>query len=586
MQSPTRQQLLLIIAATLIFFVNLGGAQLWDDDEPKNAQCAREMLGRGDWVVPTFNGELRPDKPVLVYWLMMSAYQAFGDNEFAARFGSAVAAIGTTLATYHLGRTLFNARVAFWSGWIVASSLMFVVAGRAATPDSLMILCTTLAMLAFVRATWGTSTTLAGANRLSDYVPRSWSGMAATYACMALGVLAKGPVALVLPTLVLLVYLVVVRQRLTVSHAGGKETSSCLNDLRMLRFFSPAAWFVAGWKLRPLTALLMLALIALPWYLAVGFKTDGDWLAGFFGHHNVSRFLSPMEGHHGPFFYYVLAIAFGFFPWTIFLPQALMRAGRKLRGDPAWAAYLFVVCWAGVWTVFFSFSGTKLPSYVTPAYPALALIAATWIDAWLAEPDKVNRWVLRQSLATLILVGIAAMVLLPILALYVLPGEAVLGVVGLVLAAGGSAALGWAVRRPDRAAMCLAATSLTFMLSLFGFAAVRASQHQNSAALIRSLRASSPNPQFAAFDFAVPGLVYYSQSRVPQYKQADDAVRYLQSSPQALVITYTRGYEELRPLLPADVTVVARERRFLRRSEVIVLGHAGAAAYRTAARAV
>jgi len=111
-----RHQVWIVLAALLVFFTNLGVPQLWDEDEPKNAECAREMMARGDWVVPTFNEQLRYDKPVLLYWLMMSAYQTFGVGEFGARFWSAVLAIGTTLVTYHLGRLLFRPQVGLWAG--------------------------------------------------------------------------------------------------------------------------------------------------------------------------------------------------------------------------------------------------------------------------------------------------------------------------------------------------------------------------------------------------------------------------------------------------------------------------------------
>ena len=89
--------------------IDLGGPRLWDRDEPRNAACAREMLERGDWVVPTFNAELRVLKPVMKYWLMISAYKVFGVNEFAARFWSAVFALATVWATYFIGRRLFDA---------------------------------------------------------------------------------------------------------------------------------------------------------------------------------------------------------------------------------------------------------------------------------------------------------------------------------------------------------------------------------------------------------------------------------------------------------------------------------------------
>ncbi|HWB08474.1 MAG TPA: glycosyltransferase family 39 protein [Pirellulales bacterium] len=574
MHTPVRQQALLVLAAALIFFVNLGGARLWDDDEPKNAQCAREMLAAGDWVVPLFNGGLRYDKPVLVYWLMISAYQVFGDTEFAARFWSAVAAIGTTLATYQLGRTLFHPRVGFWAGWMLATSLMFVVAGRAATPDSLLMLCTTLAMLAFVRTTWGANTTLAGANQLGDFLPRTWSGMAMVYAAVGMGTLAKGPVAVVLPVLALTVYLVCLRQALGPTVSGVRRLGGLV---------SPISWCVAAWKLRPFTAALVVAVIAAPWYVVVAMRTDGDWLAGFLGRHNVGRYLSPMENHSGPLFYYILAVLFGFFPWSTFLPQAVVRVARQIRQSTSWAAYLFLACWAGVWIAFFSFSGTKLPSYVTPAYPALAVMTAAWVDGWLSEPAKVNRWLLRQSVASLAIAGILLVVLLPIAAHYVLPGEAMLAVVGVPLMVGGLFAVRWVVRQPPRAAATLAVMSLAFTMSLFGFAAVRVSRHQNSAALIELLREVRERPALAAFDFTVPSLVYYSQGHVPQFWQAEEAITYLQSEPQAVLITYTRGYDELRPRLPSDVTILARGQRFLRKSEVIILGRVDEVSRRTTA---
>ncbi|HVX10631.1 MAG TPA: glycosyltransferase family 39 protein [Pirellulales bacterium] len=576
MWSPSRQQCVLVAAAALIFFVNLGAARLWDDDEPKNAQCAREMFNRGDWIVPTFNGDLRCDKPILIYWLMMSAYQVFGDNEFAARLWSAVAAIGTTLATYHLGRLLFNARTAFWSGWMMASSLMFVIAGRAATPDSLMIFFSTLAMLAFVQATWGRNATLAGANRLADYLPRTWLGYVAMYAAMGVGVLAKGPVVVVLPTLVLVIYVACVRQALA-------APASAPAARRYLRYLSPVAWLVAAWRLRPITALFVVGAIAVPWYVVVGLQTDGRWLAGFFGQHNVGRYLSPMEGHRGPFWFYVPAVLFGFFPWSTFLPQAVVRTAKLVRQSPSWAAYLFLACWAGTWIGFFSFSGTKLPSYVTPAYPALAVMTAAWIDAWLAQPSSVSRWFLRQSIVSLGLAGALLAIVLPIVAHYLLPGEEVIGLAGLTLLAGIVPAAFWAVSKPQRAAVALAVAALAFMVSAFGFAAVRASRHQNSAALVDVLRSGDSGYEPAAFDFSTPSLVYYAHQRVPQFMLADDALKHLQSSPRALVVTDSRRYEELRSRLPGDVAIVARRPRFLRTGaiDVVVLGHAGMTAQRT-----
>src|SRR6185295_4613278 len=144
--------ILLIAVASLVFFTNLGRMRLMDRDEPRNAGCAAEMLARHDWVVPTFNAELRTHKPVLTYWFMMTAYSVFGVNEFGARFWSAILGIGTVLMTYHIGRRLFNPTVGLWAGLVTSTSLWFAIAARIATPDSIFVFFSTLPIFIYVLA--------------------------------------------------------------------------------------------------------------------------------------------------------------------------------------------------------------------------------------------------------------------------------------------------------------------------------------------------------------------------------------------------------------------------------------------------
>src|SRR5437763_4867423 len=128
------------IAAT-VFLVGLGAPRLWDEDEAKNSVCGQEMLGRGDWIVPTFNGQLRTDKPICLYWCMLAVYNVIGVSEFSDRLPSALAGIGSVVLTFHLGRLLFNARSGLLASCVFASALMFAVLARGATPDSLLIFC-------------------------------------------------------------------------------------------------------------------------------------------------------------------------------------------------------------------------------------------------------------------------------------------------------------------------------------------------------------------------------------------------------------------------------------------------------------
>ncbi len=227
MHQQVRHQLWIATAAMVVFFTNLGAVALWDEDEPLYASCAREMLQRGDWVVPTFNGEVFPDKPPLMFWLMMSGFQLFGVTEFAARFWSAVLGVGTALVTYHLGRLLFRAEVGLWAGLIVASSIIFTVSARAATVDSALVFVTALAMLLLVAGgmarrgrigkgvlaaeTTGAETTGAEttAPAGAGLVPSAWITFALFYACMGLAVLAKGPIGLLLPVATICLFLLV-----------------------------------------------------------------------------------------------------------------------------------------------------------------------------------------------------------------------------------------------------------------------------------------------------------------------------------------------------------------------------------------
>ncbi|HEY1068550.1 MAG TPA: glycosyltransferase family 39 protein, partial [Pirellulales bacterium] len=140
------------LLAVCVLFCNLGAAQLFDEDEPKNAACGAEMFARGDWITPTFNEDLRTDKPILVYWLMLTSYHVFGVSEFSARFWSAVLGVGTLLLTVNIGATLFNKRMGFWAGAALLASPLFVMISRAATPEATLTFCATLATWCFVQA--------------------------------------------------------------------------------------------------------------------------------------------------------------------------------------------------------------------------------------------------------------------------------------------------------------------------------------------------------------------------------------------------------------------------------------------------
>jgi 4-amino-4-deoxy-L-arabinose transferase-like glycosyltransferase len=571
-----KPQLVLVLIAGVIFFTNLGGPKLWDEDEPRNAACAREMLERGDWVVPTFNYELRPQKPVLLYWLMMASYSVFGVNELAARLPSALMAMGTTLVTFHLGRLLFSVRVGLFGGLMMASCLMFGVAGRAATPDSCLIFFAGLSLLAFVRQGSGFRVQVSGnvefvgseqqGRRVNDFLPRTWQGVLWVYVPMALAVLAKGPVGVVLPIAAIGLFL------LLVDRGAGDQAGSWLAVVKR----TAVRFICTAWSMRPLILLAIVVTIAGPWYVLVGLRTDGEWIRSFFGTENLSRFRGAMEGHSGPVVYYVGAILVGFFPWSIVLPASVWFAVRDALRSPRNPSYLLLVCWAGIWIGVFSLAGTKLPSYVLPAYPALALMSGAFVDRWLKQPACVPRWLMQTAWGSLAVVGIGILIALPLAARQFLPGEELISLVGLIPLIGGLVAIGLQTRgTPDRIMAAVSATAVLFSVALFAGAAMRASRHQNSAAVVEIARGENGRVPLATFAHPESSVVYYAADKVRRFSNAADVERFFEQSTSGYLITNSDGWDELQTHLPPDVAIVARQPRFLKRGEVLLVGRGG-----------
>jgi len=631
-----RHQLWIAAAAAVVLFTNLGAAALWDEDEPLYASCAREMLQRGDWVVPTFNGEMFPEKPPLMFWLMMGCFRLFGVTELAARLSSAVLGVGTALLTYHLGRLLFRAEVGLWAGLIVVTSIIFTVSGRAATVDSALVFLTTAAMLCFVAGgptrQWAMgsrqsavplhsppSTPPSPLSTLNSQL--STLNFVLFYACLGLAVLAKGPIGLVLPLAMIGLFLVIANHSSSKfgwsdfgwpgssaseppesRRSGGSPTNvtmlrmvprrcpstpatrpspltthhSPLTTLHspLLRIFNPRNILRIAWQMRPLTAVVVVGAIALPWYVLVGLRTDGAFLAEFLGQQNLGRALKPLQGHSGPFYYYLPAIAIGFFPWSVFLAPTLIESVRRIRRNhPTKMETLFVLCWLVVFVAFWSIPSTKLPHYVLTAYPALALLTAVFVDAWITDPACVSRWWIRSATVTLIVVGVGMMVALPIVAQIFLPGEWMLGLVGVVLVGGGGLSLFYAERgRRFNAMAACATTAVVFLTAMFGFAALRVDRYQNAPVLTAEIRKASPGrPQLAGYRFFRESLVFYAGEPVPRCENAAQLQEFLHGAEYPYVVTTDQYEAEVRRQFPGEFSVLMRQPRFLHSGEVVVL---------------
>lgn len=421
--------LLVAALAAVVLLPDLGGPPLWDEDEPRNAACSLAMWSSGDWVVPTFNGRLRVEKPALVNWIHLAGFSLVGLNETGARLGSALLTLATCLLTWRIAAVLFRPDVAAWAGVVLATCLWTGITGRAATPDAPLACFTTLALWLFVRGARADGSV--GLRWCDGPVQVSYASATGIGVACGLAVLTKGPVGVVLPLMGMGLF------------AWWQAVTNRGCDGPIARRLVAAA--VDAWRgLRPLVIVAVAALVAGPWYAAVTVRTDGQWLREFFFVHNVGRFAAPMEGHSGSAFcYYPLVIMLGLFPWS--MASALVGwhvTAAVRRPGPAAAGMRLVLAWLAAWILPFSVAGTKLPGYVWPAYPALACCIGLFVADWIRSPSRTTDAWMRWAWGFLIVSGIGLGVGLPLVIHRVAPGGEWLGLVGLVPTAGGL--LAWA----------------------------------------------------------------------------------------------------------------------------------------------
>lgn len=566
--------LLVMLVAAAMFYPQLGASGLWDEDEPRNAAASADMLARGDWVVPYFNGKLRTQKPVLLYWLQICSYKVFGVNEFAARFPSATLTIFTAALVWWLGRMLFSNAVGMLAGLMFATSLMLTVAARAATPDGSLIFCVVLTMTLYVR---GCSTREPGSfGQLGWIPPRAWR-MALVYAAMGLGMLAKGPVAMLLPsaiigTFILLVSTVPSTQALTKPSRYERWTQRLSRMAGLLP--------VATWRLRPWLGALVILAVAGPWYYLVHVETNGEWTSTFFGYENLTRFKEAQEGHRGPIVYYIPAMMIGFFPWSAFLPFTIYRSSKSvLHAEPASPATRLLLCWLAIWVGVFSLAATKLPSYVLPAYAVLALLTARTLVDWIQQPAVLPRVLTIVAWCSYMVVGIGMMIGLTIAANSFFAEEIWLGAIGIIPLAGGATAfLAWQQGKRRGAVAALAVMACCLSPALFAWGAPRVAEHQNSPRILARVQALASEyvqavPQIATYHHSESSVIYYARQPVRVCTEPAEIVQLFADAEQAFVITSRAHYDkDLRARLPRDVEVLLQEPRFLKQDEVVLLG--------------
>jgi 4-amino-4-deoxy-L-arabinose transferase-like glycosyltransferase len=331
--------------AAALYLIRLGQAPFVDPPEGLHAAIAQEMVVEGDWITPHFNGVRYFDKPPLLYWLMAAGFRLVGPTPAAARFWSAVAAIGTALLTAWLGIRLGSARLGLVAGLIVAANLEIFLFGRFVKPDLVFVFCILVAYTGFILA----------------YQTSARRALFLFYGALGAAILTKDVLGAAGPAVVVALFFLVTRER------GG----------------------AARWM--PWTGLGLLALIGIPWYLAMERRNPGFLWYTIVDNHllNFTRQrVFPDEDVPLTAAEFLGVTAIGFFPWSLALPWALLRVFRRPWGVSGERVWLLLGLWSGVVLAFFTLSPFKLPHYGLPAFPAMALLVAkVWDDTLDGRPD-------------------------------------------------------------------------------------------------------------------------------------------------------------------------------------------------------
>jgi 4-amino-4-deoxy-L-arabinose transferase-like glycosyltransferase len=580
MPNWNRPLLIVLVGALATLAVATAPTPLWDEDEARFAAIARTMVETGDWVVPMFNGTLAVDKPVLMHWCMAACMKVFGVNEFAARLPSVIATLLTALALFRAGRRWFDDTTGVIAALAYVGCLLVSIEAHAATPDAILTALTA----------WATLLVAESVMPGPDGRLRTCSLSTAATAGLLLGlaVVCKGPIGFVGPLAVLGPWAWCLALRTRAAVCGTTASTSG----RLVKTAVPAA-FDALRCLRPVTLLLAALVAAAPWYVAVSLRTDGAWTSGFFFVHNVGRFMAPMEKHSGGALFHPLTMLVGFYPWSCFLPFALVVAAWRLTkgtiSGVAAAVTLLTLVWLGVWVGGFSAAATKLPNYVLPAYPAAAfLVAIVAVDAARRAASggwPHPRW-MATGLASLVFGGVATAVTVVVAARYGIPGAEAAAAVGLIPIVGAVACWVLAGRRPLEALAAFTVTGLVYAALAVGPAQTRLATANTLPRFVQDVQRDRESARLGTYLVSSPNVVFYARHPVSQLTdgRVEAVAAFFRSAPDTLLLVPEDSFAAVEPALPPGYGVVSRTRPVFRQHDLLAIGRLDERAPRTATR--
>jgi 4-amino-4-deoxy-L-arabinose transferase-like glycosyltransferase len=503
--SVRRSILPVVLLAALAFLGGLGRGPIADSDEAFYAEASREMLESGDWLTPYYNYEPRFQKPALYYWLTAGTFAVLGPTEFAARFWSAMAGLGLVAITaLCAGRWRDDGEIGLLAGAIAATSFGYFALARMALPDLPLAFFITLSV-------WATFVATLERERR----PRRWLLVAA--AAAAGGFLMKGPLALVLPALVVVPVLLIERRSFN------------------LRLAEVGA------------ALLLFLAIATPWYVAMWMQHGTAYLESFFIGDNYERFATDRFNDPRPWWFYIPVAAGGLVPWT---PFALVWAGPllqfALRRRDVSAIDFRLLVWTILPLVFFTLSVGKQPRYILPLLPPLAMLLAgsimertrDWrsLDGMRVRPRPNRMVVAGATVSGLTLIVVAGLVyraqplFLHVSPLMATVAAGIVGVAGVLVVAV-SLTRAW---RVAPAALAVAAAAAFALLPYATLAPAGESTVRQLADRVRRVKAA--DEAVATYGVFVRNLVFYSHVQQTDIIHDRHLLDWLAATPKALLI--------------------------------------------------
>lgn len=418
---------LFIVAA---WFGSLELRGLFIPDEGRYAEIPREMLATGDWITPRLNDLKYFEKPPLQYWMTALSFRLFGEDEWTARLPSAMLGFFAMLMVGYTGYRIWDARTGALAAATLGGSWAYFLAAQYLTLDMTLTASLTFALCSFLRA----QTENAALGR------KTW--MLAAWGAAALAVLSKGLIGVVLPAVTLFIYIVLRRETVLLG------------------------------RLRPIAGGVLFLLIASPWFVAVQHRNP-EFFDFFFIHEHFQRFAESGHNRPGAWWYYIPILIVGLMPWTpTLLKECAHWYKERLHPASGFSPEWFCVAWASVIVLFFSASHSKLPAYILPALPGIALVCARGIQTRGSDSLKWSAW--STALLGIALFGLVP--LLPHLKKFAALGEdAIKQIPWLYVAAGALLATGlaalWFVRRNRilTTALALAVGTLGFWNLIFDF---------------------------------------------------------------------------------------------------------------------